>query len=503
MYRSLCLFILTFSMSVASLLAQETHWMPDANLRQAVRESLHLSEAQPLTQQMMRRLTELNAADQTIRDLKGLELATNATWLTLGGNLISDLRPLRELTQLDGLDLWSNPISDLTPVSRLTSLRHLNVAGCEISDIRPLRALRNLQILLLNYNRISDIAPLATLTDLRDLYLSYNQIVDVRPLQGLKKLKRLEIENNPIRDFSPLDGLELTHFSKDEVCLLDRLDIHQRLENREYPSVFNAWYDILNRPELSYEERLAYHDLDWNVYKFGLDMRASKDGFHVIGNLENAKRERDALLAMNPNMISILSMAFVDESLDNFPEDWQYWLRDHDGNLVIPAESENSVLMDFTHPAVQDLIVERALAAARCGLYDGIFFDYWSDDYQLLRDPHTGKPYRTLFAELHARESILQRIRAGVDDDFLIIVNSNRNKTPISAPYINGLFMETLRDHEGGYTRQGLMQIESTLLWAEENLRTPQVNCLEGWGIRSQPPDSSNEPTPGCGCSQP
>ena len=50
--------------------------------------------------------------------------------------------------------------------------------------------------------------------------------------------------------------------------------------------------------------------------------------------------------------------------------------------------------------------------------------------------------------------------------------------------------METVRDHEGGYTRQGLMQIENTLLWAEENLRSPQVNCLEGWGVKSQAPDS-------------
>ena len=74
--------------------------------------------------------------------------------------------------------------------------------------------------------------------------------------------------------------------------------------------------------------------------------------------------------------------------------------------------------------------------------------------------------------------------------DFLIIVNPNRSKTPIAAPYINGLFMETVRDHEGGYTRQGLMEIENTLLWAEENLRSPQVNCLEGWGVRTQPPDS-------------
>ena len=36
----------------------------------------------------------------------------------------------------------------------------------------------------------------------------------------------------------------------------------------------------------------------------------------------------------------------------------------------------------------------------------------------------------------------------------------------------------------------GLIEIENTLLWAEENLRQPQVNCLEGWGVFTEAPDS-------------
>ena len=334
--RYLCL---TFLIVSATADAQND-WMPDPNLREAVRESLHLSEAQPLTQQMMRRLTQVDAPDRIIKDLKGLELATNAIWLTLGGNLISDLRPLRGLTQLDGLDLWSNPISDLTPVSRLTSLRHLNVAGCEISDIRPLRALRNLETLLLNYNRISDITPLANLTRLTHLYLDHNQIVDVRPLQGLIRLERLEIENNQIRDFSPLNGLGLTYFSKDEVCQLDRLDIHQRVENREYPSVFNAWYDILNRPELSYQERLGHHDLFWTT-TFGLQFKETHQGFQFMGNIEDAKSERDRLLALNPNMIFLggvnMREAVAGVEID---ADSPFWIRNSTGNLVESALPE-------------------------------------------------------------------------------------------------------------------------------------------------------------------
>ena len=42
----------------------------------------------------------------------------------------------------------------------------------------------------------------------------------------------------------------------------------------------------------------------------------------------------------------------------------------------------------------------------------------------------------------------------------------------------------------GGYTRDGLIEIEDTLTWSEENFRSPQINCLDGWGIPTEPPDS-------------
>ena len=52
--------------------------------------------------------------------------------------------------------------------------------------------------------------------------------------------------------------------------------------------------------------------------------------------------------------------------------------------------------------------------------------------------------------------------------------------------------METLRDNEGGYTLEGLKEIEDTLIWSEENLREPQINCLLGFDMPTEPLDSSN-----------
>ena len=84
----------------------------------------------------------------------------------------------------------------------------------------------------------------------------------------------------------------------------------------------------------------------------------------------------------------------------------------------------------------------------------------------------------------------MQGIRDAVGDDFLILVTTTATTVPRHAEYINGLFMETIEGSEGGYTYAGLSHIESTLLWAEQNLREPQVNCLAGRGFRNELLDS-------------
>ena len=52
--------------------------------------------------------------------------------------------------------------------------------------------------------------------------------------------------------------------------------------------------------------------------------------------------------------------------------------------------------------------------------------------------------------------------------------------------------MELGYDYLYGYTHKGLKEIESALSWNEENLRSPRLNTVEGWGIPTEPPDSQN-----------
>ena len=529
------LFVLIPVMGYAQA-APET-WMPDPGLRAAVRQELGLPDNIRLTQQVMKQLRGLDASERQVTDLTGLEHAMNLTWLNLGVNDIRDLSPLAGLIGLEALWIFVNPLSDLSPLANLVNLKTLDVGVCQIANIRPLANLKKLEILRLDdnglieditplsnlvrltelgltgnrvtnirpltnlkkleilrlhHNQIQDITPLTNLTSLTELWLTSNRIVDVSPLENLTTLKELRIRQNPITDYGRIDTLSLIHFEYDEICELSGSPIQERIHHRRFPSVFRAWEDVFNRPALSYEARSAHHDLIWSP-EFELRFQRTNDGIQLAGSLDDARRHRDALLEMNPNMIFILALPMRDADPDSpfykaVYDDGFSWIRDEAGNRV--EGWPRSFLLDFTHPGQQDIIVQQALTVAQCGLYDGIFLDWWDEHNLVLGTGQKVDGYRENEAEQRARDTILQRIRAGVGDDFLIIVNTNRRKIPRTGWAINGTFMETLRDHDEGYTYAGLREIEDTLLWAEVHLREPRVNCLEGWGIPTESPDS-------------
>ena len=244
-------------------------WMPDANLRKAVRTVLRLNGNEPLTQQKLLNLNVLNARRLGIRDLTGLEYATNLRSLSVGGNQISDLTPLAYLTNLTGLYIGNNLISDITPLTNLTNLRRLGMLRNEVTDIGVLAGLVNLRYLRLGGNPITDTSPLGNLSNLSDvdieipslipdaklraavhaalgiapnlritinamrslttlsatrlgirdltgleyatnlthLYLRHNRISDINPLAHLTNLRRLEMLRNEVTDINVLSGL--------------------------------------------------------------------------------------------------------------------------------------------------------------------------------------------------------------------------------------------------------------------------------------------------------
>ena len=433
----------------------ETAWMPDAHLEQAIREKLEISDEIPMLPEDMAALYGL-VMEHDIESLRGLEHAINLEFLHIG----------------------RSDVSDLTPLAGLENLRVLKLFGNRISDISPLAGLLNLEVLELQDNQIVDISPLKGLVNLKELNLGENPILDFTPIYGLVGIETLRlgdisIDPEALQILNPVDRV---------VCDIAGEPILPRIENREYPSIFGAWHNIINLPMLSREERLAFHDLYFCCPMFGLSWVSTPDALKMRGDIEGAKIERDAIRARNPNILFLVEITHYSAQPGVYPDDAPYWLRDETGNRVEHL-GWGGFWLDYTHPDTIDLTVQRALAVAECGLYNGVFFDHWSDGPRLA-------PYRTLEAEREAKDTILKRIRAEVGDDFLIIVNTNRDKIPRWAEYVNGTFMETNRDNDSSYSYKSLFDIESTLLWSEENLREPQINGLEGWGIESEPLDS-------------
>ena len=518
--RKYCAVIVTFFCFVATFSAQESLWIPDENLRAAIIKEIGLPESVLLREEHLQWLTQLHVWNSEISDLTGLEHATNLKNFSACGNQISDLSPLKSLVELASLSLCVNNISNITPLSSLTNLKLLDLGANKISDIAPLATLINLEILNIGYNLVKDITPLinlkklsyfradtnkidnisvlASLSNLKELILTNNRISDFSPLVNLTKLEQLYIRGNLEEDTNSLLNLNLIEFEYDEVCKISLpvTSVEERISERTFPSIFQAW-NMLSIKGKTEEQRIGYHDLhfspsftlQWDIIlsepTYGLSTRLS-------GNLEQAKAVRQKRLQLNPNMIFLNEIRIHNHGqLFAFPEDSDFWLRDNNGDVaVVELPLWNEYQIDFSKSHVQDHLVERIVAIAECGLFDGIMLD----GFFLNGTGFVGRHFHPATDEeiIAALYRILRNVRVRVRDDFLILLNTNRTKPDRYMEYVNGTFMETGHDPNGSYTYKGLIEIENTLSWAEEHLREPQINCLEGEGLGTEPPDGPN-----------
>ena len=449
--------------------AQEVK-IPDTNLERAIRETLNIPATSPITQQEMLQLTWLAAGDHGITDLTGIEHAINLT----------------------GLSLFNNQVQDIAPLANLINLWYLNLALNRVENLEPLAGLIRLQVLDLVSNQVQDIAPLANMTALRVLILTYNRVSDLTPLANLVNLEELYIKYNLANDITPLQGLNLVKLSYDEPCDI-ATPVTWRIQNRTFPSVFQAWDHVVGQNHLTLDQRYALHDLFFTPFfhlGWNFDLRAPTYGLatSLSGSPDAGCQSRQQLLDINPNMVFLRDVTIhAQHTKDAFPPDSDFWLRDQNGAIITDT---GAPLVNFLKPEVQDLLVKRAVAVEQTGLYDGIMFDGFSHN----ATNFIGRPFHNATDEeiIQVHLNILKTVRSQVPDDFLILVNANRTKATRYTEYVNGTFMETGKDYPGGYTHEGLKEIESTLIWSEENFRSPQINCLEGWGMSIEPPDGPN-----------
>ena len=181
--------------------------IPDPNLKALLEETL---DTKRITVDDMSKLIELNAKNQGISDLTGLEFAINLEALNISENLITDLSPISKCTNLRRLILWpvgNGDLTDILPLSNLTKLELLKVKNSNIRDISALEHLKNMRELQFYSSRINDISVLANLTKLERLTLGHHSATDINPIKGLTNLVQLNLSFHQIGDLSPLKNL--------------------------------------------------------------------------------------------------------------------------------------------------------------------------------------------------------------------------------------------------------------------------------------------------------
>jgi hypothetical protein len=242
--------------------------------------------------------------------------------------------------------------------------------------------------------------------------------------------------------------------------------LRRRIESRTYPSVFQAWNRADNLPDEAREVTLSRHDLVWHTPQFfGLQWNNSyhglADGF-APESIEKGLAFRRELLKRNPNLVLIAEIRYRDAHRSYLPEAHRWWLRDKNGQIVPGWDEGGYLCLDFHNPTFRQHVAKQCRAAVESGVFDGVMLDWWADDA--------------------SRLALVQEVRQAVGDRAVIIANANHRKTPQTAPYLNGYFMECYRSE----TAKDWAQIAETLLWAESNLRKPRVNCVETWHHKSR-----------------
>lgn len=217
----------------------------DASLERALRQAAGLPSGTQLTAADLASLTYVQAIDQGIADLSGIEAATSLSSLSLPDNRIADLSPLAGLARLQFLDVSRNRVADIAPLAALPSLTFLSLGGNPIAALSPLSRMTRLEALNLDGLGLTAAPELSALTRLARLNLNDNVIVDLEGLRGLARLRDLRFSGNPVTDIEPLASLaRLTALAAGRCAIVDLSPLAGLAELAEVVVPRNAIADL-------------------------------------------------------------------------------------------------------------------------------------------------------------------------------------------------------------------------------------------------------------------
>jgi len=242
--------------------------------------------------------------------------------------------------------------------------------------------------------------------------------------------------------------------------------VDARMAARDFPSVFQAWNRAENVGPEDKWTNVARHDLIWHAPGF-FGLRWDKhpaglaEGF-TPKSIRNGLAIRKKLLGLNPNLIVIAEIRYRDAGKRFLPAGHPWWRRDKAGQIVKGWAEGRFLQLDFSSPAFRRHVAARASAAVRSGVFDGVLLDWWSEDWDRLQ--------------------LVKAIRRAIGPRALILVNTNQRIEDVTAPYVNGWFMECTQSR----TAKDWRRIERAARWAQTHLRRPRVVCVETWSHTSR-----------------
>ena len=230
---------------------------PDYWLKTAMMERLGKEPGSEIYASDLASLESLDLSWSAIRDLEGLQYATNLKSLTLGvsratprpnedsyHNLIQNLAPVSQLLNLSELKLARCQLTDISALSTLTDLEYLDIGFNRLHHIGSLSNLHKLESLLMSGNHVDDIADLTDAANLILLDVSDNKLTEIAPISGLDRLLELDISYNEVVDLAPVSGLEQLEILEMKGIKTVDLSPIERLQRLTYLDA--SWIDVVD-----------------------------------------------------------------------------------------------------------------------------------------------------------------------------------------------------------------------------------------------------------------
>ena len=151
----------------------EVELVPDDGLARALSKELSGGD---INIQALRQLRNLDASQQNISSLAGLENCTNLEGLSLEANNVTDVAPIAALVRLELLSLNINPIANMTAIGTLPELRQLFIGKTNVNSLKFVTMLPRLELLSFVYSQV---------TSLIDLYFYVVQTKENQRLQQI------------------------------------------------------------------------------------------------------------------------------------------------------------------------------------------------------------------------------------------------------------------------------------------------------------------------------